>query len=169
MRIRHFLLLLCASALTLGVGPCPTKVTGGGMMDGASGRDTITVNADSCGDTVSGEFEYVAHESLVKMHGQPIQATQCVVTGVDANGNPITTCPQCQMFVGLVSPGTLFGGGAADSQFIVDYRSTNPALPGTGQALACVSDNGQGGGSRDTAYVQVLSGPFAGYTNFGSV
>lgn len=168
---KRLLLGLGVVTLTLGVGPCPGRVTGGGTVHGPSGHDTIAVNGDSCGSQVKGEFEYVAHNAEVKMHGGVTAVTQCVVIGVDANGNPITSCPQCQALVALLNPGQVFGLGAADFEVDVAYRSTNPAFAGNGQAFACVSDNGQGRKStgEDVAFVQVLSGPFAGYTNFGSV
>ncbi len=169
---KRFFLGLGLAALTLGAGPCPGRVTGGGILGGLNGRDTIAVTGDSCGATTKGEFEYVAHVSEVKMHGDVVGVTQCVATGVDQNGNLITTCPQCQALSTLLNPsGQTFGLGAADFEVDVSYRSTNPAFPGNGQALACVSDNGQGSKSTgpDVAFVQVVSGPFAGYTNFGDV
>lgn len=72
----------------------------------------------------------------------------------------------------LGPPTTGFAGA-----FFVDYASTNPVYPGTGQFLVFVSDSGVAGPSAgDTFTLSVLSGPYgpsdqnpAGYTNSGIV
>ena len=56
----------------------------------------------------------------------------------------------------------------------VEYRSTNPRYPGTGTALACVVDNGEGANApADKAIIKVKDGPqggpYAGYSNEGPV
>lgn len=167
IRAKSLILGLGIAALTLGAGPCPSKVTGGGML---AGRATIAFKGDSCGNTTKGEFEYVAHEGVVKMHGELVELTQCFAIGTDESGNLITTCPQCQALRALLNPPPQ-PPGIADFQFLVSYRSTNPSFAGNGQALVCVSDNGEGSNASgsDAAFIQVLTGPFAGYTNFGAV
>ena len=45
----------------------------------------------------------------------------------------------------------------------VEYRSTNPRYPGTGTALACVVDNGEGANApADKAIIKVKDGPQGG-------
>jgi len=53
----------------------------------------------------------------------------------------------------------------------IHYRSTNPKEPGEGEAVACVVDNGEGINaiSLDNAFIDVVSGPYNGYTNSGPV
>src|SRR5579872_7363970 len=150
--MKRILLALSVAALTLGAGQCPSKVTGGGTLQGSAGNDTIALTADSCGARTRGKFDYLSHNSDVKMHGDVVGVSRCLVSGVDQNGNPITTCPQCQALAG-----PQFGLGPADNEADVFYQSTNPAFPGRGLAVACISDNGQGHNSSgpDSAYVQV--------------
>src|SRR5437899_34966 len=55
----------------------------------------------------------------------------------------------------------------------VDYRSTNPQVPGTGTAFACVLDRGEGAngttdGAGDVGLVAALDGPYAPNGLFGA-
>ncbi len=53
----------------------------------------------------------------------------------------------------------------------VDYRSTNPAVPGTGTAFACVLDRGEGANAATTDEVGLLAaldGPYAPSGLFGA-
>jgi hypothetical protein len=136
------------------------KVTGGGTLEGFSGRATVAFNADGCGDVAKGEFEFVDHNAVVKMHGDVVAATQCVLPG---------QCAPCEALRSSINPSET--PGTADYQIIATYRSTNPSFPGNGDVLACVSDNGEGSNAivADVAYIQVQSGPFAGYTNYGMI
>ena len=145
-------LLVVFSPLLLAA-TCSTKVTGGGSLEGADGRATIALTANSCGDATKGQFQYVDQAAGVKMHGDVVAVQQCVAG--------LTDC-QCQD----LSFG--FGLGANDSQVDASYRSTNPAAPGEGHVVACIRDNGQGANSvPDAASVHVLDGPFVGYAHDG--
>ena len=78
-----------------------------------------------------------------------------------------------------VPPDSPLGPPSAGSAgaFFVEYESTNPVYPGTGQFLVFVSDSGlHGPGAGDTFSLAVLSGPYgpsdqnpAGYSNSGTV
>jgi len=127
------------------------KVTGAGNLDGTNGRATIAFNGDSCDDVVKGKFEFIDHDSGENMHGDVVAVTVCGVEGA---------CTLCGNSATL---------GAYE--IVATYRSMDPDRPGTGELFACVSDNGEGAHSSgpDTASIQVLSGPFVGYTNSGVV
>jgi hypothetical protein len=49
---------------------------------------------------------------------------------------------------------------------LVQYRSTNPQIPGSGQVYVGFCDNGSSG---DNLSVEVISGPYNGYFNAGEV
>jgi hypothetical protein len=50
------------------------------------------------------------------------------------------------------------------------YTSTNRAYPGSGSASLHVCDNGQGqSGTGDTFSISLTSGPYAGYSNSGTI
>jgi hypothetical protein len=62
----------------------------------------------------------------------------------------------------------VFGNG--DSALVlIDYVSTNPRLSGHGDAVACVWDTGEGRNPHGYAWIEVTSGPYDGYTNYGEV
>lgn len=147
------LLVVCSVLLVAG---CAGKVTGGGSLIGSAGRGTVAVNADSCGDAPKGQFQYVDDDANVRLHGTVVGAGQCVAG--------LTTC-DCQALV----PG--FGLGSADYEIVADYRSADLHNAGSGQVIACVSDNGEGSKATgiDNASIHVISGPFAGYNNVGIV
>lgn len=160
MSYRRFIpgLLLVLSPLLIAT-TCPSKVTGGGSIDGNAGRATIAFNGDSCGATPKGELQYVDHDSGVKFHGTVTDVNQC---GVQADGSSNCVCHD-------LNPA--FGLGASDIEIDGFYRSTNPSTEGGGSFVACVSDNGEGSkkSAADAALIYVVDGPYAGYTNSGTV
>jgi len=154
-----FLLPLLA-LLSLGASQCPTRVTGGGTLNGDA---TIAFTANSCSDPAKGEFEYVSRTTPVKFHGDVDQVNQCAVLVDDSTGEIVSTCARCEALRTLVDPsGPVFGTGTNDSEIDISYRSS----AGNGQAIACVSNNGHGA---DSASIQALTGPYAGYVNSGAV
>lgn len=65
-------------------------------------------------------------------------------------------------------------GGASSAPvkfFVAIYTSTNSRYPGEGLVWGCVQDNGQGHNAafKDQAILIVPEGPYAGYSNSGSV
>ena len=54
------------------------------------------------------------------------------------------------------------------AHWTVDYVSTSPDYPGSGTAQVVVCDNGEPGpSSGDNLSIQILTGPYAGYSNAG--
>jgi hypothetical protein len=127
----------------------PVKMTGGGWMPSAApfpAKANFGFNAAHCTqDTLSGHFNYHDKHAPnfqpggVKMNGTVVTARECV----DA-----TTCSE--------------GCRVGSFEAVVQYRSTNPRFAGTGEARACLEDNGEGhASSPDHAVVRVVDGPYA--------
>lgn len=128
----------------------PTKVTGGGKVvpygSYASEKATFGFNANACGDSVTGQFQFHDHtiriDGDIKFHGEVGDAAFCE----DPSG--ISTCGYC------------FDG---ELKVEATYESTNPFFPGFGTATACVRDGGEGADAVDTIFLALDSGPFDGY------
>ena len=136
------------------------RATGGGRLEGANGRASFGFNGDGCDFPTSfkGELQYQDHNGGQKLHGEVTFARQCLVEG---------DCPVCDpLRIQLGFPLTL-----GDYEVSIDYDSTNPASPGSGTGTFCVTDNGEGAKAvdSDSAIIQLHSGPYAGYLNFGSI
>lgn len=134
------------------------RVTGGGQLRGANGRATVAFTGNGCdSNKIKGQVQYRDHNSNVKFHGTVVTASHCVRIG---------DCPTCDpLFIA-------FGYGftqESDFEIVANYRSTNPAVKGTGKVTFCVSDRGEGAGATDIGIVSVENGPFAGYQNHGPV
>ena len=151
--------LLCNVALTALLAGACDRATGGGRLDGVNGRASFGFNGDGCDTTnFKGQVQYQDHDGGQKLHGDVTFARQCLVGG---------DCPVCDpLRISLGFPLTL-----GDYEVTIDYKSTNPAFPGSGTATVCFTDNGEGVNSTgsDTAIIQVHSGPYAGYLNYGSI
>lgn len=139
----------------------PGKVTGGGFVQKADGsRANFGFNASSCDGPVSGNFNYhdrtaAGFDGGVKMNGAVIEANQCDEAGGCSLAGAGPGDPKC--------PYEGYG-------VTVGYKSTNPKVPGTGTAGACVVDNGEGKNSTgDLLGLAVDSGPYAGYFLSGTV
>jgi hypothetical protein len=64
------------------------------------------------------------------------------------------------------------GGGSGPGSCgsaTLNYVSTSPDYPGTGQVEVNVCDNGEGTIDGDTLSVNVISGPYSGYQDSGTV
>ena len=136
------------------------RATGGGRLDGVNGRASFGFNGDGCDfpNSFKGNFQYNDHDGGQKFSGDVTYARQCLVGG---------DCPVCDpLRISLGFPLTL-----GDYEVAVNYRSTNPAVSGGGTAVLCVTVNGEGANAvaADNAIVQVQSGPYAPYLNFGSI
>src|SRR5215813_1185887 len=152
------ILFVCLVLTALLVTSCD-RATGGGKLNGVNGRASFGFNGDGC-DTANfkGQVQYNDQDGGQKLHGDVVYARQCLVDG---------DCPVCDpLRIQLGFPLTL-----GDYEITVDYRSTNPALDGSGTATVCLTDNGEGANAvdSDSAIIQVQSGPYAGYLNYGSI
>ncbi|MDH5764721.1 MAG: hypothetical protein OEZ38_01805 [Gammaproteobacteria bacterium] len=136
------------------------KVTGGGTIVSASGngKANFGFNGDSCTGKVKGKFNFHdkyhnADKGGVKLNGTVTGTDHCIATGTGARYSG--DCTQC-----------------ANGYIVkLNYKSTNPKIPGTGEAIACVVDNGQGmkATSSDSIWVKATSGPYSGYFSKGNV
>ena len=151
-------LFVCLALTALLVSACD-RATGGGKLDGVNGRASFGFNGDGCDTTnFKGQVQYNDQDGGQKLHGDVVYARQCLVGG---------DCPVCDpLRITLGFPLTL-----GDYEITVDYRSTNPAISGGGTATVCLTDNGEGAKAvdSDSAIIQVQSGPYAGYLNYGSI
>jgi hypothetical protein len=146
-----------------GITPDPTtyisgKVTGGGWIDtDTGGKANFGFNASNCEDpdNPTGQFNFhdkTASIGAVKMNGTLVSVGQCIEEEGCGTAGFDLTCPN---------------GGYV---FEVEYRSTNPRMPGEGLAAACVVDNGEGmKGTGDLVGFAVSGGPFDGYSISGEV
>jgi len=149
------------SALLVGCG-VPGKFTGGGAMHSAGGADkaVFTFNADSCdADKVTGNVNY--HDKSA------IDFT--AVNGVKFRGTVESTyfCSNLVSDVSRANPTCACEPGYQEVNF--SYNSTNPSADGSGQGIACLADFGENVPVKGMAVIQVNSGPYAGYTNVGTV
>ena len=146
-------LLFCLVAVVVSNG-CDNKVTGVGRLDGATGQASWGIVAEECDVFgANGQIQYDDHDNDVKFHGDVTAVLQCEVAG----------CPAC----------VTLGFPLADYEVHANYRSTNPAVPGDGQAVFCLTDNGEGtkATASDNAMVSVVDGPlpYLGYINYGPI
>lgn len=152
------ILLACMVLTLLFISACD-RATGGGRLDGVNGQASFGFNADGCDfPAFKGQIQYGAKDGGQKFHGEANYARQCLVGG---------DCPVCDpLRISLGFPLTL-----GDYEVGINYDSTNPAIPGSGTATLCVTDNGEGVNSAgaDTGIISVSSGPYAGYLNYGEI
>jgi hypothetical protein len=163
---------LVASVVMVGCSPWggPGKVTGGGWIeagDAGSEKANFGFNASSCEayevcDGVyagfTGNFNFndmtdpLTYAGGVKMNGKVTGAVECLKAKED--------CKYC-----------FEDSTDGDYMIEVSYRSTNPLMRGTGKALVCVRDNGEGFNATDSdsIWIKVKSGPFDGYRSSGAV
>lgn len=146
----------------------PGKVTGGGKIVGTNtGIANFGFNADSCEGFVTGRFDFHdkeanGFENGIKMNGAVTDAGKCAEQD-DPNAVENTYCETSYYENNL---------GCIEGYIVdVNYQSTNPLHPGSGAAVACVIDNGEGINSTvaDAVWLHVSSGPYRGYYNKGSV
>ena len=151
--------ILFCLVLTMLLASACDRATGGGRLEGVNGRASFGFNGDGCGGTdFKGQLQYQDHDGGQKLNGDVTFARQCLVGG---------DCPVCDpLRIQLGFPLTL-----GDYEVTVAYDSTNPAFPGGGTGTFCVTDNGEGANAvdSDSAIIQLNSGPYAGYLNFGSI
>jgi hypothetical protein len=127
----------------------------------------------------------------VKMNGTLAQAGQCVFSTCATDADCSTGGGTCGLLLPnnaiapvCVYPDSIpsqacefclseFNSPLPDKTYglAVNYTSTNSSYPGTGAALVCMIDNGQGhnASQKDQLAITIGTGPYAGYTNSGSV
>jgi hypothetical protein len=170
MNKEHYLLtlsvLILSTLLTLTgcLVTVPGKITGGGWIPSISGMEkekaSFGFNANSCEGLsyAEGHFnfrdKYADFPGGVKMNGEILEAYEC-----EEQESGTSTC-YCD---GIFEPPW--------HEISVYYRSTNPKRRGEGEAIICIKDNGEGENAvlADTAFAEVLSGPYVGYKNIGFV
>ena len=133
------------------------KVTGGGWVTTpGGGKANFGFNASNCENPAIPVGQFNFHDmsiadGAVKMKGKLLRVGQCDVEGGCTDVESGESCPK--------------GGYVLE----VAYRSTNPKLPGAGEAVACVVDNGEGiNGEADVVSFVVSTGPFLGYEISGN-
>ena len=158
MKTTHMMFCLGAAAL-LSITGCeiPGKVTGGGFMDGAGGgKANLGFNATQCelvGES-TGRVNYHDKSAGVKVNGSVLDAGFCspdtAVVQFTPQGAVIEICSFCF---------------PNEYEVFFSYESTNPAVPGGGEGLICLRDDGEGQGDLDNAFVFLYSGVYGGYFN----
>ena len=146
--------------------PSTGKMTGGGTIPSASGNEAeianFGFNAARCDamNPVEGKFNYhdkyeSSYEGGVKFNGDIVGFILC---DDDPATNDCTVCPEDS-------------DGIMPVEAEIDYRSTNPKFKGEGTAFACVVDNGEGVNEdpEDMGEIEVMDGPYMGYSNGGPV
>lgn len=156
------------SCSAFGCDSVPAKVTGGGAIQSVSGpgRPSFGFTASSCNGPVKGQFTYHDKDAPrfsanggLSMSGDVIEAGSCDPS--QAIVMPPSACERCT---------AICGGSPNLYAIMVGYQSTNPKIPGSGLAYACVVDNGEGSGSDgDSGTIDVYSGPYAGHFDWGPV
>ena len=162
-----FATLVLATVLATGC-TVPGKVTGGGTIPGIDGGiANFGFNTDSCEGFITGRFEFhdkdiVAYENGVRMNGEVTDAGKC--SGQSSDDSVRNSYCETSYYENAL--------GCAEGYVVdVNYRSTNPRYPGSGAAVACVIDNGEGvnSTSSDAVWIHVSSGPYRDYYNKGGV
>lgn len=147
----------------------PGSYSGGGTIPNKSragnGKATFTFSGDSCNGSLEGSVNYhdMAENPSVKLVSTDIIETGLCIVDI---GVPSDLCATCAETFGFLESGE---GPVYAAAF--HYRSTNPSEPGTGTAIICVQDNGEGHNviDKDLAAILVSDGPFTGYQNSGKV
>ena len=136
------------------------EVSGGGWLTTDRGKANFGFSASNCEDPANPTGTFNFHDKTapgfvggVKINGEVVNVGQCTLdAGCKPEEQPDLECPK--------------GGYVVQ----VTYTSTNPRLPGTGTAVACLVDNGEGiNGTGDLAGLIVGDGPFEGYQVRGTI
>lgn len=159
----------------------PGKYTGGGTINslGGAGRAQVAFTADSCNpDKIKGNVIYndktaIEYQNVggVSFRGNVVEAGLCtadmdLTPGPDGNIDLSGACTDQSQLGGQRQCKT------GQFAIVVDYTSTSPGAPGTGRAVVCSQSAGAGAGGELHAMilpVSVLSGPFQGYVNDGTL
>ena len=168
-----FGITLFALPLLAGISGCavPREVTGGGTLpaaynyrnrDSTYGRATFEFGGSSCpdGKTVRGHFRYYDKNwDLEKDLQGGAELNGKVIGGYKCPDKESPICRECYGLMGLPFYAVKFS-----------YRSINPNARGEGYGFACFKEKGEGPNAQaDLALIQIDSGPFVGYFNFGEV
>jgi len=161
----------CLAFLLASLSGCaiPGTFSGGGTIPNkasTNGKATFTFSGDNCSGYIVGSVNYVGHEAMpgtVKLNSVELENTGECVSPEDSN-YAVAACTLCNGLNLLSQAGD---GPVYASEF--RYISTNPTIPGEGEAFICVQDNGQGSKASGPDYgvISVTSGPYSGYLKFG--
>jgi hypothetical protein len=165
-------LRLCASAvLALALVGCaePGFFSVGGWIPGAEGgKANFGGYVDACNfPTTYGHLTYHDKGYPLRLEGHVTGGAQCVNDG----GEPSAACVQCQA-VAIDKLGWSSFPVADLGYAEITYRSQDKRNnPGTGTAFVCVADFGEGANADDPdfLYINVETGPYGGYENWGEV
>lgn len=154
------LVVLGVAAALSGCALIPGKVTGGGTIPSTvSGSANFGFNANACDpNNVKGTFTFQDKAAGVKLNGDITRAGKCVFI-------PNSTSFDCGC-----PPDIAFSDSVTNNLYFAQltYRSTNPNVPGSGTAIACAKDNGEGGKAdfADIISFDILTGPapYQGYS-----
>ena len=157
MQKTKLLSVMATLALALVMMGCerPTKATGGGRIDAHSSYNMSDVanfgfNGHSCEGPVQGQFQFsdmsIRIDGGVKFHATVTDSSICE--------DIFFGCADCSY---------------GEVKIEADYDSTNPERPGSGAAVVCLTDGGEGADTTDTAFVKLNGGPFNGYSLAGVV
>ncbi len=139
------MVMVAAAVVGFAAVGCNSKVTGGGSLRGLDGdRATFTANFDSCKgiDQAQGGFLYKDKNSDVSVKGDLVYISAPLPGWCD--------------FVGGLGVNGVNGGAASISYMAVArWESRNPKQPGSGTALLCVRDAGEGKKADSADFVAV--------------
>lgn len=148
--------MVAAVAVSMLLGACTGKVTGGGTIPSSSGvqgqKANFGFNVDAC-DVL------LLPQSHITFHDKDAPAFQ--PGGI-----------KLQAKVVLVLHGTLGSEAGSANPYVlqIGYESTNPKFPGTGAGAILVVDSGEGAAAfPDVASISLTSGPYAGAVISGDV
>jgi len=141
------------------------KVTGDGTIEGPSGhKATFSVQGASCDypQPPTGKMTYSdKHAPGFAQNG-----------GLQLDGTMMEVL-QCNKPEGCTDPSAVIPGNCPYQKgYLVEvgYKSTNPKIPGSGIAGACLVDNGDAKKkSGDLLGFGITSGPYAGYFIQGTI
>ena len=136
MKNRMAIWTVAAAVVGLTAAGCNSKVTGGGSLQGLGGdRATFTANFDSCKgiDHAAGGFLYKDKNSDVSVKGD------LVAISYPLNG-------ECAFVDGIGAGSPILGGGSGGVSYmaVATWESRNPKQPGSGVAILCIRDGGEG-------------------------
>jgi hypothetical protein len=151
-----FLIITVAGCATV----IPGKFTAGGTVPNPAsdnGKATFTGHADSCNAPPTKlDVNYDGHDGVTLKSTDVAAAGQCV----ESTGPNSAACGDCQA---APTVGKFAGGTGPLYAADFTYESKNPDMPGTGHAVICVQDNGNGSNAStpDEGAIIVFTGPFA--------
>jgi hypothetical protein len=171
------ILRLCAIAvLALALVGCakPGLFSIGGWIpsEGGGGKANFGGYIDAC--NLSNPYGHVTYHDKnatmghLRLEGRVVDAAQCVDDSPDAEGG----CVKCQYLAEQEFGSIDFPEDGSLAYAKIRYRSQNKKeFDGMGYAVMCVADFGEGANASmpDYVFINVTSGPYDDYYNWGEV